>query len=122
MQRVTIQGQLPTLNDAINKARTHWAISAKQKKEATELVALQCKRMKKIETPVFITFHWFISTRHDPDNIRSAAKYVMDGLIEAKKLPNDNQKWILGFHGDYFTVVPKGQEKIIVEIDDGSEL
>lgn len=119
MQRVTIHGALPTLNEANNNARAHWAIAAKQKKEATQLVAVQCKRMQAIETPVFITLHWFISSRHDPDNIRSAIKYILDGMMEAGKLPNDNQKWILGFHGDYFTKVNKGEEKVIVEIDDG---
>lgn len=121
MQRVTIKGKLPTLNDATNKARTHWAIAAKQKKEATELVAWQCKRMKKITSPVFITFHWFVSSNHDADNIRHGAKYLLDGMILSKKLPNDNQKWVLGFHGDYFTKVAKGEEKVIVEIDDGLE-
>jgi hypothetical protein len=121
MQRVTIHGTLPTLNESNNSARTHWAIAAKQKKQATELVELQCKRMKKITEPVVVTLHWFISSKHDPDNIRAGVKYILDGFMNAGKLPNDNQKWIIGFGGDYFIKVPKGQEKIIVELEEYEE-
>ena len=121
MQRLTIKGSLPTLNESNNMARTHWAIAAKQKKEATDLVALQCGRLKKIESPIIVTTHWFVSSKHDPDNIRAGMKYILDGMIKAGKLPNDNQNWVLGFEGDYFVKVKKGEEKIIVELEEYGE-
>ena len=114
---IVIQGQLAALNEHDGANRANRFAGAKLKKEMTNLVAMQVARMKPIEQPVFFTFHWFISTRHDPDNIRFATKYLLDGLVKAGKLPNDNQKWVLGFHGDYFVRVPKGKEKIVIEIE-----
>ena len=121
MQRVTIHGSLPTLNEANNLARTHWALAAQAKKEATNLVAVQCGGLKPISKPVIITFHWYYSGKHDFDNIRSAAKFVLDGMVQSKKLPNDNQKWVLGFGGDYFIRTTKGQDKVVVEIEEVEE-
>lgn len=118
-QRVTIKGQLKTLNDMISANRTNKYLGAKIKKEQTELVAMQLGRMKKVEAPVFITCHWFFSSRHDFDNIASAKKFLLDGMVKAGKLPNDNQKWVHGFHGDYFVKVEKGKEKVVVEIEEG---
>lgn len=117
MQTVTIKGDLPKLNEIIDLARTHWAVSAKSKKENTELVRLQCLRMKPITSPVTMSFEWHVSSNHDPDNISSGGrKVILDGMVESGKLPNDNQKWIVGFEGDYLYKCAKGQEKCIVTI------
>lgn len=115
-QRVTIQGQLPRLNEMINDARTHWAVSAKHKKDNTNIVRLSVSRMKKIQSPCTMSFEWHISTRHDPDNISSGGrKVILDGMVESGKLVNDNQKWILGFE-DTFYQCPKGDDKVIITI------
>jgi len=58
------------------------------------------------------------STRHDFDGIRHGIKYILDGMVASGKLPNDNPKYIVGFGGDYFTKVDKGDEKVIVEISE----
>lgn len=82
---------------------------------------MQCMGVKPITQPVKIGFHWFYSSKHDFDNIRFAAKYVLDGMVHAGVLPNDNQTWVRGFLGDEFYKVPKGQEKVIVEIHEAGE-
>lgn len=115
---ITIKGQLATLNDHDNANRSNRFIGAKLKQENTDIVAWQCKKYPKITKPCIITFHWYFSTKHDFDNIRFAAKYILDGMIKAGILPNDNQAWILGFGGDYFIKVPKGEEKVLVEIEE----
>lgn len=115
---ITIKGQLATLNDHDNANRSNRFIGAKLKQENTDIVAWQCKKYSKITKPCIITFHWYFSTKHDFDNIRFAAKYILDGMIKAGILPNDNQAWILGFGGDYFIKVPKGEEKVLVEIEE----
>ena len=112
---VTIQGQLATLNDHDSANRSNKFMGAQLKAEMTSQVAMQVSRMKPITEPVFITFHWFVSGKHDYDNVRFSAKYILDGLVKAGKLPNDNPTWVLGFDGDYFVKVPKGQEKVVVE-------
>lgn len=116
--QIVIKGQLETLNDVINANRSHWSRGAALKKQETELVQWQVKSLPPITKPAIYSFDWFISTNHDPDNISSAKKFILDGLIQAGKLPNDNQKWVLGFGGETFSKVAKGQEKVVVTIDE----
>lgn len=114
---ITIKGQLATLNEHDGANRGNKFGGAKLKQTMTDLVAWQVKGQK-ITRPCILTFHWYYSTRHDFDNIRFAAKYILDGLVKAEVLPNDNQQWILGFGGDMFIKVAKGEEKVVVEIDE----
>jgi hypothetical protein len=43
---------------------------------------------------------------------------VNDGLVKAGVLPNDNQKWVLGFDYDVFIKAAKGKEGVVVEINE----
>jgi hypothetical protein len=45
----------------------------------------------------FSSEYYSKNRRADPDGIRIAAKYILDGLVEANVLPDDSQKWIIGF-------------------------
>lgn len=117
-QTLIIKGQLATLNEHDNANRANRFGGASLKKTMTDLVALQCGRLDEIYGPCVLTFNWCHSSKHDPDNICFAKKYILDGLVKSGKLPNDNQKYIAGFGGDYFTKVEKGEEKIIVEIEE----
>lgn len=114
--KYVINGQLAYLNQHDNANRANRFAGAKLKKDMTELVAWQVKGKPPITEPCYITFHWRYSSRHDFDNQRFACKYVLDGMIKAGILPNDNQNWILGFKGDYFTKVNKGEEGVTVEV------
>lgn len=114
----TIKGSLATLNQHDGANRRNRFLGAKLKHEMTEFVALQLISKPKITKPCMITFNWKVSTRADFDNIRFAAKYVLDGMVKAGVLVDDSQKWVVGFGGDYFTKVPKGQEEIIIDIEE----
>jgi len=114
---VVIHGVFPTLNDMIGDARKHWAISAKHKKESTELARLQCLSMRAIVRPCRVGFTWYHSSRCDPDNISSGGrKSVLDGMVASGKLKDDTNKWVVGFDGEDFIKVKKGQEKVVVTI------
>lgn len=117
-QTVTIVGDLAKLNEHDGANRSNRFAGAALKKRMTELVAAQCGTLRPITGPVIITFYWHYSSRHDFDNIRFACKYVLDGMVHSGKLPNDNQKYVVGFGGDYFTKVPKGEEKVVVGIEE----
>lgn len=117
-RKIQILGDLAKLNEHDGANRTNKFGGAALKKRMTDLVAKQCSAQKTVSGPVKIGFHWYFSSKHDFDNIRFACKYVLDGLVHAGVLPNDNQKWVQGFLGDEFYKVPKGQEKVIVEIED----
>lgn len=118
VQELTVHGRLATLNEHDSANRSNKVVGAKLKKQMTELVALQCSKLKPISGECIITCHWFYSTRHDFDNVRFGVKYILDGLVTSGKLPDDNQKYIVGFGGDYFTKVDKGDERVIVEISE----
>lgn len=115
-RKIEILGDLAKLNEHDAANRSNRFVGAKLKREMTELVANQCLTQKPLKTAVKVGFHWYFSSKHDFDNIRFAAKYVLDGLVHSGVLPNDNQTWVKGFLGDEFYKVAKGQEKVIVEI------
>lgn len=119
-QTLIIIGELAKLNEHDNANRINRFVGAKLKKDMTETVSLQASPLKPITKPAIMRFHWYISSKHDPDNVAFAKKYILDGLIHAQKLPNDNQQWIHGF-SDSFHRISKGNEKIIIDIED-SEL
>lgn len=116
--RYTIKGVLSTLNDYTNSNRSNRFVGAKLKKDNTELVMLQMLNKHKINKPCIITINWLVSSKCDFDNISFGKKFILDGMVKAGILPDDNQKWVLGFGGDYFTIVEKGKESIIVEVDE----
>lgn len=91
-QTLIITGQLATLNEHDNANRVNRFAGAALKKRMTEHVAHQAASMEPLTNPVFMDYEWFISTRHDYDNIAFARKYVQDGVVHAGKLPNDNQQ------------------------------
>lgn len=117
-QVITIIGDLAKLNEHDNANRSNRFAGAALKKRMTELVAYQCGPLRPITGPVKLSFNWHYSSRHDFDNIGFARKYVQDGMVKSGKLPDDNQKWVVGYNGESFTKVPKGEEKVIVGIEE----
>lgn len=111
---LTIEGKLPSLNEYVNAERTNRFIAAKIKKEATELVAWQCKGVLKISGCNDYTFTWYLpNKRSDPDNISFAQKFIFDGLQVAGKLENDSMKYVRSLT-HFFEV---GDYRVKVEID-----
>jgi len=115
-RRYVIKTQLDALNEHDSANRANKFGGANHKKMQTNIVRLLLNNQPAILKPCRIKFIWHISTKHDYDNIRFACKYVLDGMIAAKVLKNDNPTWIRGFDGDDFVKVKKGMEKIIVEV------
>lgn len=119
-----INGNIAKLNEHDAANRTNRFAGANLKKRMNELVIKELEGAKPVTKPCIITFNWLYSGRHDFDNIRFGAKYILDGMQKAGVLPNDNQKWVLGFGGDYFTKVEPGEDGVIVEVEeiDGEQL
>lgn len=115
--KYVIRGDLAKLNEHDGANRANRFAGAKLKEQMTTLVAYQLMGKQAITEPCWVTFYWKYSSRHDFDNIRFACKYVLDGFVKAGILPNDNQKWVLGFRGDYFEKVAKGDEGVTVVVE-----
>lgn len=77
--------------------------------------AFDCFRNKSsYNCPVYISFTWFEeSRRRDPDNVVFAKKFILDGMVKAGIIPDDNYKWVVGFED----VVLYGEATPRVEIE-----
>ena len=95
-----IPGQLPDLNRIIAASKRHWGGYAQEKRRHTRRVVLLARAagLKPITRPVTIKFTWICKDRRkDKDNVRVAAKYILDGLVEAGILADDGWGQIEGF-------------------------
>jgi hypothetical protein len=103
-----IEGRLPGLNEIINANRNHRMAGAAQKKKSDEYcaIAIMAWNVPVFTGPVRVHFDWHVLDRRDPDNIRTGAKFILDALVETRRLGNDDQKAILGL-SDSFTRVEK---------------
>lgn len=84
------------LNEYINTERRNKYAAAKIKDKLTSAVAWQCKA-KQCHKPtgkVDMIFKWHVKGRHDSDNIAFAKKFVLDGMVQAGLLENDNPKCV----------------------------
>lgn len=83
----------PTLNEQINLARSNRFKSAKCKEEWTDNIVYlaRIQQTPKFPNKVWIAFRWEVkSFARDSDNVAAAAKFIMDGLVNAGVLTKDN--------------------------------
>ena len=118
MKQYTVAGKLAYLNDHDGANRANKFMGAKLKEKMTLLVSHQLEGQEPVTAPCIISFEWLYASKHDFDNIRFAAKYVLDGMQKAGVLPNDNQSWVKGFGGDHFTKVLPGDEGVIIIVEE----
>lgn len=88
--------RFPTLNEYIDCERGSTIAAAAMKKKCTAQVKEQClsQQIESVKGKVDLLFEWHSSTRHDPDNVAFAKKFILDGLQAAGVLENDNRKFI----------------------------
>jgi hypothetical protein len=106
----------PTLNDQINSARSHWAISATVKKKLNKKISGLSKELQPITNDfVWLEYHWYLkSFARDNDNVAAASKYIQDGLVEAKIIPKDNLIFIQSPVIHYYHKSEKDYCKILI--------
>ena len=98
-ETLVVRGKLPDFNSLINDVKRHWKFYAGAKRHWTGVTVAECvaQRLRPVTPPVVLEFDWYTNGRKDPDNIRIAAKMVIDGLVKASILPEDNHRVIRGF-------------------------
>ena len=98
-ETLIVRGKLPDFNSLINDVKRHWKFYAGAKRHWTGVTVAECvaQRLRPVTPPVVLDFVWYNNGRKDPDNIRIASKMIIDGLVKASILPEDNQKIIKGF-------------------------
>ncbi len=101
------------LNKYINAERTNRYVAAKIKKDAGNALYYMLLNKPKIETPARLHMHWIIpSRRNDLDNVSFSAKYLLDSMVKANIIPNDNCMHIIELRHTFEVGKVKG---VIVE-------
>src|SRR3990167_2438926 len=102
--KLVLPGEFVTLNEYIQAERGNKFAASKIKREETDRVIWEC-RIQKISVftkPVKIVFTWYLkNAKKDPDNTAFSKKFILDGLVKAGILFNDNMEWIIGFEDQF---------------------
>lgn len=114
MSTINLPFRFPGANEYIAACRKNRFAGAKIKADYTQAVALYFRGLPPVTGPVKIRFVWHEKTRRrDKDNVAFAKKFVLDGMQAAGFLPNDNNRWVVGFE-DCF--VYDGRDGVTVEV------
>jgi hypothetical protein len=100
----TIDGRLPGLNEIIGAINIHRYKGATLKKKETArcMWAIIAGHVPTFTDPVRIGFRWIEpNMMRDPDNISAGAKYVLDALVQLKRIPNDTRRWVKSITHDF---------------------
>lgn len=117
MKQLLIEGELTALNEFINAERRNRFIAAKIKKGETgycqDVAEKSDLKLQETDFPCALIITWYVKNkRKDADNIAFAKKFILDGLVEAGVLPNDNRKYVQGFTD----IVKEDRERQRIEI------
>lgn len=103
------------LNEYTYTNRLNRYAGNKIKQDQTKIAELYFRRCKKIEKyPIKIKFTWYLNSRNkDLDNYAFAKKFLIDGMVRAGIIKNDNINCINGFTDE---VEYRKEEGVTVEI------
>lgn len=92
--KIKIDYKFKSLNNYINECRTNYHIANKTKQNETKLASICFSKIPKIEQfPITIVFTWHMKSKvADLDG--RFPKNIIDGLVNAQKIPDDNVKYI----------------------------
>ena len=111
-----IPGRLPGLNEIINAAKDHYGKYSRMKTKYTNLVGWIAKRLPKYEKVALVITWYEPDRRRDLDNIMAGQKFILDGLVAAGTIPNDNQNHVQGILHKF--EVDRENPRVEVEIID----
>ena len=116
MNKIEIPMRLPSLNQYINECRKNRYAGAKMKKEVESDIAWYINRLPQYKNPIKIHFLWIEENkRRDYDNVCFAKKFILDSMVKAGKLKDDNRNYVVGFTDDF----DYGKSsKVILEIEE----
>ena len=112
MSKITIDHKYKSLNEYINQCRTNVYVANKTKQQETMLSALAFSKISPIKNfPIELIFKWHIKTKTSDLDGR-LPKNIIDGLVRAKRIPDDNVKYIQKITHQYI-----GDTKDYVEVE-----
>ena len=114
IQRFTIQGRFPSLNDYISAERANKSFGASMKRRETIRAAEAAKGLTQCINPVIVGFKWVEpNLSRDADNVAFAKKFILDGLVMADVLKGDSRKYVIGLEDDFSEIDPDNPRIIV---------
>ena len=108
--------KLPSLNEYVNICRTNPYKASKFKHDLEEQIEWYLKDLPRFERAVTIRFHWVEGNkRRDLDNVAYAKKHILDAMVKAGKLKDDNRNCVKAFQ-DTFSY--SSETKVILTIEE----
>ena len=106
--------KLPSLNEYIRVCRANPFQASKFKRDLEDEISFYLSELPRFEHPIKISFHWIENNkRRDLDNVAYAKKHILDAMVKAGKLKDDNRKCVTAFT-DTFSY--EKEAKVILEI------
>lgn len=117
---LTIEGNLPNLNDYTKANRSNKFAGAEMKKKVERIITYYIKQQLKdvsIKGKARLAFRWYEpNKRRDLDNICFAKKFILDALVNNKIIIADSWKGVVGFTDEFF--IDKQNPRIEVDIEE----
>lgn len=116
MNKIEIPIKLPSLNQYINECRKNRYAGANMKKEVEIDIGWYINQLPEYKNPIKIHFHWVEENKkRDLDNVCFAKKFILDSMVKAGKLKDDNRNYVKGFKD---TFEYGKTSKVILEIEE----
>lgn len=119
MEKIEIPFRLPSLNEYISASKVvkgKWNAGNQMKQDVQDDIMYFLNKLPVYKKPIKIHFHWIEeNSKRDLDNICFAKKFILDSLVKAGKIKNDNRKYVEGFV-DTFEYAK--ESKVILEIEE----
>ena len=116
MNKIEIPFRLPSLNEYIKASKVikgKWNAGNQMKQDVQDDIMVYLKKLPRYEKPIKIHFHWVEENKkRDLDNVCFAKKFILDSMVKAGKLKNDNRNYVSGFT-DTFEYAK--ESKVIIE-------
>lgn len=119
----TVKAKLPSLNEYIGEMNNTRYKGNRLKKDMMELIQWyiyesanngKCRKVKPSEYPVELHIEWHEKDkRRDVDNIKSAAKFLLDAMTGIGLIVDDGRRYISQIHD---TIIDDKETFVVVEI------
>lgn len=110
--KITIDYKFKSMNDLIKENRSGYYVGNSTKQKETMLAALAFSKLEPIKKfPIEMIFKWHMKSKIADLDGRTP-KSIIDGLVRAKRIPEDNVKYIQKITHEYI-----GDTKDYVEVE-----
>lgn len=114
--RCEIPMKLPSCNSYINACRLNRYAGAKMKSETEEQIGIFVSKLPHFENPIKIKFIWIEDNkRRDLDGICFGKKFILDAMVKAGVLTDDNRKFVTAFTDEFQYAK---EAKVVLEIEE----